>query len=92
MTTSIDARDLDVQSAFQKARAIARGATTSTLHEVETSLWTALLALGRAMIALYLARISARPRAADYVHDGAKFVIDGSASSEIGTRSGKMTF
>ena len=92
MTTSIDARDRDVQSAFEEARAIARGTTTSTLHEVETSLWTALLALGRAMISLYLARISARPRDADYIHNGAKFVIAGSASSEIGTRFGKLTF
>ena len=60
MPTSIDARDRDVQSAFEKARAIARGATTSSFDHVETSLWTALLALGRAMIALYLARAAAR--------------------------------
>jgi hypothetical protein len=92
VTTSIDARDRDVQSAFEKARAIARGPTTATLHDVETSLWTALLALGRAMISLYLARVAARPRATEYVHDGTKFVLGGSASSEIGTRFGKLTF
>lgn len=92
MTISIDARDRDVQSAFEKARAIAGGATTATLHEAETSLWTALLALGRAMIALYLARVAARPRTADYVHDGAKFVLGGLLSNEIGTRFGKVTF
>lgn len=92
MTTSIDARDRDVQSAFEKARAIARGSTTATLHDVETSLWTALLALGRAMISLYLTRVAARPRATEYVHDGAKFVLAGSESSEIGTRFGKLTF
>ena len=92
MATSIDARDRDVQSAFEKAHAIARGTTTASLDHVEASLWTALLALGRAMIALYLARVAARPRDTDYVHDGAKFVLVGSMSSEIGTRFGKLTF
>lgn len=92
MTTSIDARDRDVQSAFKKARTIARGGTTSSLECVETSLWTALLALGRAMVALYLARVAARPRATEYVHDGCKFVLVGSATDEIGTRFGKVLF
>jgi hypothetical protein len=68
VATTIDARERDVQHAFDQALAIARGATTRSLHELETSLWTALLALGRAMIALYLARVVARPRAAGYVH------------------------
>ncbi len=89
METSIDARDRDVQSAFEKAHAIARGATTTSLDHIETSLWTALLALGRAMIGLYLARVAARPRSIDYVHNGSKFVLVGSATDEIGTRFGK---
>jgi hypothetical protein len=92
VATSIDARDRDVQSAFEKARAIARGATTSSFDHVETSLWTALLALGRAMIALYLARVAARPRATEYVHNGSKFVLVGTATDEIGTRFGKVSF
>ncbi len=92
MATSIDARDRDVQHAFQEALTIVRGATTASLHEVETALWRALLALGRAMIALYLTRVVARPRDTDYVHGGAKFVLAGSMSSEIGTRFGKLTF
>jgi hypothetical protein len=92
VATSIDARDRDVQHAFDQALAIAHGATTRSLHEIETSLWTALLALGRAMIALYLARVVARPRAAGYVHDGAKLVLAETASDEIGTRFGKVVF
>jgi hypothetical protein len=92
VATSIDARDHDVQHAFQEALAIARGATTASLHKVETSLWRAMLALGRALIALYLARIVARPRSVDYVHDGARFVLAETASSEIGTRFGKVVF
>jgi len=92
VATTIDARERDVQHAFEQALAIARGAVTRSLHEVETSLWTALLALGRAMIALYLARVAARPRAKHYVHDGAEYVLAETASSEIGTRFGKLTF
>ena len=92
MATSIDARDRDVQRTFQEALAIARGATTATLDEIESSLWTALLALGRAMIALYLARVVARPRPVDYVHGGAKFVLAETVTSDLGTRFGKVGF
>jgi hypothetical protein len=92
VATSIDARDHDVQRAFQEALAIARGKTTASLDDVETSLWRALLALGRALIALYLARVVARPRPSGYVHAGAKFVLAETASSEIGTRFGKVVF
>jgi hypothetical protein len=92
VATTIDARERDVQHAFDQAHAIAHGAVTRSLHDVETSLWTALLALGRAMIALYFARVAARPRSASYVHDGAKYVLAGSTTSEIGTRFGKVEF
>ena len=92
MATNIDARERDVQLAFDHALAIARGATDRSLHEVETPLWTALLALGRALIALYLARVVAKPRAAGYVHNGAQFVLAETVTSEVGTRFGKVDF
>jgi hypothetical protein len=92
VATTIDARDRDVQHAFQEALAIARGPTTASLTDIETSLWRAMLALGRAMLALYLARVAARPRSVSYVHDGAKFMLAETASSEIGTRFGKVVF
>ena len=92
MATSIDARDRDVQRTFQEALAIARGATTVTLDEIESSLWTALLALGRALIALDLARVVARPRPVDDVHGGAKFVLSETVTSDLGTRFGKARF
>lgn len=92
MATTIDARERDVQHAFQQALAIANGSTARSLHEVETSLWTALLALGRAMLALYLARVVAMPRTVGYTHDGAKFMIAESETREIGTRFGKLEF
>lgn len=92
MATTIDDCDRAVQSAFEEALAIARGASTKPLHDVETSLWSALLGLGRAMIALYLARVVARPRPIGYVHDGAKFELAEIMSTEIGTRFGKVVF
>lgn len=92
MATSIDARERDVQHAFNQALSIASGAATRSLHEVETSLWTALLALGRALIALYLARVVAKPRASGYVHGGAKYMFAESVTSEVGTRFGKIKF
>lgn len=92
MTTSIDARDRDVQSAFEKVCALARGKTIDSLEQVESSMWTAMLVLGRALVALYLARVVALPRSTDYVHDGAKFVLAETATSEIGTRFSKVVF
>ena len=92
MATSIDTCEHAVQRAFAKALADANGASSRSLHAVETSLWTAVLALGRALIALYLARVAARPRPSTYVHDGAKFTLAGTSSTEIGTRFGKVEF
>ena len=92
MATSIDDCDRAVQSAFEEALAIVRGASTRPLHDVETSLWRALLALGRALLALYFARVVARPRASSYVHDGTKFVLAEVVTSEVGTRFGKVVF
>jgi hypothetical protein len=89
---TIDACEHDVQHAFQQALAIAHGATTRSLHEVETSLWTALLALGRAMMALYLARVVAQPRSVGYVHDGTRYEFAETARDQIGTRFGKVVF
>jgi hypothetical protein len=62
-----------------------------TLHDIESSLWRALLALARAFIALYLARVAARPRATDYMHDGAKFVLVGRCPSGPEPRWSKST-
>jgi hypothetical protein len=92
VATTIDARDRDVQHAFQEALTIARGSTTATLNDIEVSLWRAMLAVGRAMIALYLARVVARPRSVSYVHGETKYVLAETATSEIGTRFGKVVF
>jgi len=92
VTASIEARERDVQRAFKEALSIATGAANGPLQLIETSLWSAMLALGRALIALYLARAASRTRARTYVHRDAEYVLDGSLTTEIGTRFGRVEF
>jgi hypothetical protein len=58
----------------------------------ERRLWTELLALGRAVVALFLVRRTARPRAIEYVHDGQRYRLDEVRTTELGTRFGKLPF
>jgi hypothetical protein len=93
---SIAKAELEVKSAVDVVLACSQisGGSPSRLADVEARLWTALLALGRAVMALFLARCAARPRAATYSHNGQRFAFDDSnrRSTEIGTRFGKLRF
>lgn len=91
---TIERAEREVQDVLERMRRCAEAKGTPTLAAVERELWTTLLALGRAMIALYLARQAARPRAATYVHEGARFAFDPDTRrrTEIGTRFGKVPF
>jgi hypothetical protein len=91
--TTIERLERDVHSATQAVRALSdRG--TGTLTAIEHDLWHALLAVGRTVVALYLAKQAARPRAAQYVHDGVAYVLDAHnrRKNAIGTRFGKVVF
>ena len=90
---TIERLDRDVQSAMQAVRALG-DRSAGTLNEVEHDLWLALLAVGRAVIALYLAKRAARPRVAQYTHDGVEYVLDARKrrKSMVGTRFGKVMF
>jgi hypothetical protein len=91
--TTIERLERDVHSATQTVRALSdRG--TGTLTAIEHDLWHALLAVGRTVVALYLAKQAARPRAAQYVHDGVAYVLDAHnrRKNAIGTRFGKVIF
>lgn len=92
MATSITSAQREVQRTFEAALIIANG--TGKLHETEAALWTALLALGRALITLFMLRAAARPRPTTYEHDGAKYAFDGKTRrrQQIGTRFGKVLF
>lgn len=89
---TIERAERDVQIAWEAARKVAEA--QSELALVEQQLWSALLALGRALIVLFLTRAASRPRSADYAHEGVRYVLDTSTrrSSQIGTRFGKVPF
>ncbi len=94
MATTIERAGRDVQSAIERVRRCAESKDTTTLAAVERELWTALLHLGRAVMALFLVRYAARPRPLTYEHDGGRFALDTDTRrrSEIGTRFGKVAF
>jgi hypothetical protein len=84
----------DVQRACAQVEAIADADRARSLASAEKELWTALLALGRCALALFLARQAARPRSTEYRHDGVEYVVEPRrpARSAIGTRFGKVPF
>jgi hypothetical protein len=90
--TSIDQARKEVHTAFEKALATADTLEPQPLAAVEASLWTLLLVLGRALVALHLARQAGRPRSARYELEGKSYEIRGSATEEVGTRFGKVRF
>ena len=93
MDTSIEKARREVQEAIDQAVAIADTGEPQQLSGVEAKLWTAVLRVGRALIALFLARCAARPRAVEYAHAGRRYVLRGKMrTSELGTRFGKLSF
>src|SRR3990167_4502394 len=78
----------DVQRACARVETIADTDRASALAVVEKELWSAVLALARCAIALFLARQAARPRPVEYRHQGVDFVLDPRrpARTQIGTR------
>lgn len=94
MGTSIERAEREVQRAFERAQGCADVGEGATLASVEGELWSALLALGRALVALFLARQAGRPRPSSYDHRGARYVLDTSTRrhSDVGTRFGKVRF
>ena len=84
----------DVQRACARVETIADTDRASALAVVEKELWSAVLALARCAIALFLARQAARPRPVEYRHQGVDFVLDPRrpARTQIGTRFGKVSF
>ena len=93
MAPSLERARSDVQSAFDAVRLSVEGDDPRGLYEAEQVVWTGLLALGRALMALFLLRQASRPRAAEYTRDGERFVVvPETRTSQIGTRFGKVPF
>lgn len=89
---SIDQARKKVQTAFAGALAAADTGEPGTLAAVEASLWTHMLAVGRALLELHLARQASRPRPTPYEHEGRDYDIVGYEADDVGTRFGKVAF
>lgn len=87
-----DAR-AEVQHAFDAAMACADTSEKQSFFEFERNLWALLLALGRALVTLFLARQAMRPREVEYRRGKRSFVLAGDErTSDLGTRFGKVRF
>lgn len=91
--TSIARAEREVQAAINRVQRSVPDAVRP-LVEVETAVWSALLALGRALVGLYLARVVARERPAVYEQGGTRYRVDvrGGRRSQLGTRFGRVPF
>jgi hypothetical protein len=92
VASSIEGARREVQQAFERALSCADRAAGRSLWAFEGEAWKLLLALGRALMALFLARQAARLRDTRYAVDGVEYVLGGERTSRIGTRFGKVTF
>jgi hypothetical protein len=92
MAASIDEKRQDVQAAFDAAYRLANEGDPGSLAVFEPALWSAVLAVGRALIALWIARCAARPRAARYEHGGRTYEVAATEKGEVGTRFGKIAY
>jgi hypothetical protein len=93
MPSILERAEREVQRAVEHARQFAQG-PARPLAEVEEELWTALLALGRSLIGLFLVRRAAAVRTASYEVNGVTYMLDTQSlrQSAIGTRFGKAVF
>jgi hypothetical protein len=89
--TSIDQARTDVQHAMRALMTIADAVGPCTAADAEQRLWSGLLALGRALMALFFARQATSWRVGrGYDVDGDGFVVVGTETSAVGTRFGKV--
>ncbi len=92
MTHSIDEARRGVEQSWSGVRAFAETEQRLSLWAFETKLWFLMLALGRAVVGLFLARQAARPSAALYQQEGQRYQRAEVRTSEVGTRFGKVSF
>ena len=94
MAIRIDKTSEEVQSSFYRIVQLAESESGGSFFKFERKLWTLMLALGRAVTALFLARRASLPRNSEYSYKGVKYRLDVAQmrTSELGTRFGKMKF
>ncbi len=89
---SIDQVRDEVQKANQRVLELAGEGEQRSLAEFKAELWSAMLALGRRLVAMFLAVHVARPRAAEYLHGGRRWKLGNNHQTKLGTRFGKVVF
>jgi hypothetical protein len=92
MAEAIEQARKNVQAAFERTVALADSAGPRTLFSFEQELWSLMLALGRALVGLFLLRQACRLRAVQYEHEGQRWQLEAERTSKIGTRFGKVPF
>lgn len=89
---SIEEARQEIQQAFDGALRLADRGERQRFAAFEAELWTAVLALGRALVVLFLARQVALPRTSEYRHAGRCWALGRKRATKLGTRFGKVAF
>lgn len=89
---SVEQARAHVHHCYEKVLAVADGSGQQPLHAWEARTWDLLLALGRALLVLFLVRQVARPRPASYEYGGVRWNLSDWRETELGTRFGKVPF
>jgi hypothetical protein len=92
MAQSINEARKEVQSAFDAALRWAGTSEDPSFSDFEQGLWSRLLALGRALVVLFLTHRAQRPRPTEYRYEGKEYHLDGERVSDLGTLYGKVPF
>jgi hypothetical protein len=93
MADSIPHLRREVQAAFDALLHAAAEPRSRRFIEFESELWTGLLALGRAVVRLFLECQVARPRPVEYRAGGQRYRLTGERQTlALGTRFGKVSF
>jgi hypothetical protein len=90
--TSVEQARQGVEKSFKEALQWAESDEKHLFWVFEGRLWSLLLAVGRALVALFLVRRVFQPRAATYIHDERKYEIKGMRTTMLGTLFGKVSF
>src|SRR6266849_4484383 len=93
MADSIPHLRREVQTAVDALLHAAEEPRSRRFIEFESELWTGLLALGGAVVRLFLECQVARPRPVEYRAGGQRYRLTGERQTlELGTRFGKVSF
>lgn len=88
---SIEQARKEVDRHVREALKVAAESTFSA-GDVEVALWNITLALGRALMGLFLAQRGTRWKAGRYERDGLEFEVVGKDRVALGTRFGKVSY